>query len=569
MGIIRALAPDIVGKIAAGEVVERPASVVKELVENALDAGATEIRIEIQGGGSRLIRVADNGGGMSSEDALLSVERYTTSKISSASDLFAVRTFGFRGEALASIAAVSKLKIVTRRKEDLSGFEIQMDAGVPKKSGEAGAPAGTSVEVRDLFYNVPVRLKFLKSPGTELGHISEAVARLALANDPVHFQLFHEGRLLANYPLRAEPAARLAEALGRGAGEKMHRFSYRNGELEISGYAGEPGFDRPNTRGVYLFVNRRPVRDRLLYHAVQEAYRPLLAKERNPVVLLFVNLPPEAVDVNVHPSKGEVKFISPDRVHRGVISAIRQMLEGSPWISKAEIQPREARESSGEYSPPALAENFPLKGLDGVQTGWKHAGGFFGAKTGFGQIRQTYLVLTTDEGITLMDQHAAHERIILERLQEQFFEKEIRKQILMIPETLDLPLAEAQVLREHLRDLDKMGFSVEPAGERSFWVRTVPEVVAGREPLQVLKEMIEEISSWGEEADLSRQFSSLIHMLACRGAIQASQSLRSEEAVSLLEQLERCVSPARCPHGRPTLIKISTDELDKMFQRKK
>jgi DNA mismatch repair protein MutL len=502
------------------------------------------------------------------EDALLALERYTTSKISSAADLFAVRTFGFRGEALSAIAAVSKMKIVTGREQGLSGFEIRVEGGITVQSGETAASKGTLAEVRDLFFNVPVRLKFLKSPGTELGHISDAVARLALANERVRFQLFHEGRLLAHYPLRPEAAARLAEALGREAGEKMHRFSYRNGEVEIAGYAGEPGYDRSNTRGVYLFVNRRPVRDRLLYHAVQEAYRPLLSKERNPVVLLFVNLPPEAVDVNVHPSKGEVKFVEPDRVHRSVVSAIRQILENSPWLPKTGFPQREVQEPTERYPSPFISEDSPLKGLEAGESRWKSEVESPRGKIGYGQIRQTYLVLTSDEGITLIDQHAAHERITLEKLQEQFFEREIRKQLLIIPETLELMLSEAQVVLEHLQDLDKMGFSLEPGGERTFWVRAVPEIVAGREPLQVLKEMVGEISSWGRGADLNRQFSTLIHMLACRGAVQASQTLRSEEAISLLDQLGKCVSPARCPHGRPTFIKISTDDLDKMFQRK-
>lgn len=568
MNKIRKLSAEVISKIAAGEVVERPASVVKELVENAIDAAATEIKIEVQGGGSKLIRVTDNGEGMSPEDALLALERYTTSKISSAADLFAVRTFGFRGEALSTMAAVSKMKIVTARKEGLSGFEIRVAGGTITQSGEAAGGKGTSVEVRDLFFNVPVRLKFLKSSGTELSHISDTVARLALANERVQFQLFHEGRLLAHYPLRPEAAARLAEALGREAGEKMHRFSHRNGEVEIAGYAGEPGYDRSNTRGVYLFVNRRPVRDRLLYHAVQEAYRPLLSKERSPVVLLFVNLPPEAVDVNVHPSKGEVKFVDPDRVHRSVVSAIRQMLENSPWLPKTGFPQKEVREPTGRYPSPFLSENSPLKGLEAGESRWKSEVESPGGKIGYGQIRQTYLVLTSDEGITLIDQHAAHERITVEKLQEQFFEKEIRKQLLIIPETLDLTLSEAQVVVEHLQDLDKMGFSLEPAGERTFWVRAVPEIVAGREPLQVLKEMVGEISSWGRGADLNRQFSTLIHMLACRGAVQASQTLRSEEAASLFDQLGKCVSPARCPHGRPTFIRISADDLDKMFQRK-
>jgi DNA mismatch repair protein MutL len=391
MGKVRSLPPDVVLKIAAGEVVERPASVVKELVENAIDAGATEIKIEIQGGGQKLIRVADNGEGMFPEDALRLEQHHQQNIIrrrSSPSDLVPKRHD--RGGI--------EMKIIARREQGLSGIENRVEGGITVQSGETAASKGTLAEVRDLFFNVPVRLKFLKSPGTELGHISDAVARLALANERVRFQLFHEGRLLAHYPLRPEAAARLAEALGREAGEKMHRFSYRNGEVEIAGYAGEPGYDRSNTRGVYLFVNRRPVRDRLLYHAVQEAYRPLLSKERNPVVLLFVNLPPEAVDVNVHPSKGEVKF-GPDRVHwqRGSDPPTLRIA----WLPNR--FPKEFGNHGGIRSFRDSLAGLRRENRDGnCRISWAISMAN----------RQTYLVLT-DEGITLIDQHAAHERITL------------------------------------------------------------------------------------------------------------------------------------------------------------
>jgi len=569
MGKIKVLSSEVVAKIAAGEVVERPASVVKELVENALDADAREIKIEIQGGGRKLIRVTDDGEGMAPEDALLALERYTTSKIASAEDLFAVRTFGFRGEALSSIAAVSKMKIVTRRKEDFSGFEIQIEGGVVKKSGETGCPKGTSVELRDLFFNVPVRLKFLKSPSTELGHISEAVSRVALANETTQFQLFHEGRLLAHYPVRQELIARLAEALGQEAGERMYRFQHQSEGIEIKGYAGEPGYDRPNARGIYLFVNRRPVRDRLLHHAVLEAYRSLLPKDRNPVVVLFVNLPADEVDVNVHPSKGEVKFIDTERVHRAVIQGIRRMLEISPWLRMGEKPRSELKDPVSEYSFHPFSEMFPLKGLEaGRPLIWKANREYPGENPFFRQIKQTYLLFASDDGITLVDQHAAHERILVEKLQEQFFEKEIQKQLLMMPETVELPFSQAQAVQEHLKDMERMGFILEPAGERTFWVRAVPVILTGQGWIQVLKEMISEIAAWGKGADLSQLFSNLIHMMACRGAIQASQAVKPEAAASLLSQLEKCASPSRCPHGRPTVIKISTEDLDKMFARK-
>ena len=568
MGKIRSLPPDVVLKIAAGEVVERPASVAKELMENALDAGSRDIKIDIEAGGRRLIRVTDDGEGMSAEDALLALERHTTSKIASAEDLFAIHTFGFRGEALASIAAVSKMKIITRRKEDLAGFEIQIDGGMVLKSGETGSPIGTNVEVRDLFFNVPARLKFLKSPGTELGHIGEAVARLALANEQTQFQLFHEGRLLAHYPVRAEAAARLAEALGKEAGERMHRFQYHDGDMKISGYAGDPGYDRPNARAIYLFVNRRPVRDRLLYHAVLEAYRTLLPKERNPVVLLFVELPADCVDVNVHPSKGEVKFVEGEKVHRAVMTGIRRMIERLPGMPAVEAPLQEVRETASGYARQPWQEAFPLKDPETSLKAWTVNVAERGGRSFLGQIQQTYLLFVSADGITLVDQHAAHERILVEKLEEQFFEKEISRQLLMIPEVLELSLSEAKSAQEHLQDLGKMGFALESAGERTFWIRGVPEVLARREPVKILKEMIHEISSWGKGTELSRSFSSLIHMLACRAAVQASQKIGYEEASSLLSTLESCTSPSRCPHGRPTVIKITVEDLAKMFGRK-
>jgi DNA mismatch repair protein MutL len=275
------------------------------------------------------------------------------------------------------------------------------------------------------------------------------------------------------------------------------------------------------------------------------------------------------VDVNVHPSKGEVKFIDTERVHRAVIHGIRRMLEITPWLRMGEKPRSELKEPVSEYSFHPLPEMFPLKGLEaGRPLIWKPNREYLGENPFLGQIKQTYLLFVSDDGITLVDQHAAHERILVEKLQEQFFEKGIQKQLLMMPETVELAISQAQAVQEHLKDLERMGFILEPAGDRTFWVRAVPVVLAGQGGIQVLKEMISEMAAWGRAADLSQLFSNLIHMMACRGAIQASQAVKPEEAVSLLSQLEKCTSPSRCPHGRPTVIKISTEDLDKMFARK-
>jgi DNA mismatch repair protein MutL len=569
MGKIKVLQPEIISKIAAGEVVERPASVVKELVENALDAGSTEIKVEVQAGGRKLIRVTDDGEGMTPEDAYLALQRYSTSKIEREEDLFAIRTFGFRGEALSSIAAVSKMRIVTRKDAELPGVELRIEGGAFKGSVEVGCPRGTLVEVRDLFFNIPARLKFLKTQGTELGHIGEGMAKIALANDRTHFQIFHNGKLLANYPTREDFSSRLAEALGKEAGEKMHFFQTRNEEIEISGYAGEPGLHRANARGIYLFVNRRPVRDRLLTHAVLEAYRNLTPKDQYPVGILFVQLPPSAVDVNVHPSKWEVKFVNSEMVHRSVILSIRGALEKAPWLKEGQAPFKELREASGVYHPAELGPSYPLKhheflDLEGRPKNWEPD-----TRSPFlGQIDKTYLLFDSSDGLTLIDQHAAHERILFERLTEDFSRGSIHKQSLLFPDTIELPLKEAKIMEEHLSELERLGFEVEPSGDRTFWIKSVPEILAAREPVQTLKEMIGEISSWGKDADLQRSFDPLLQKLACRGAVQASQTMNREEATALLADLQNCTLPSHCPHGRPTLLKITLSDLEKMFGRK-
>jgi len=570
MGQINSLAPEIIAKIAAGEVVERPASVVKELVENALDAGSRSIRVEVQGGGRKFIRVTDDGEGMSSEDALLSLQRYTTSKIHSIDDLFSIQTFGFRGEALSSIAAVSRMKIITRRDNRISGTQIEIEGGTLLGSEETGCPPGTSVEVRDLFYNVPARLKFLKSLGTELGQISEVIAKIALANPQTQFQLFHEGKVLAHFPVRDDPSSRIVEALGKEVAGKMFFFQSRNGGVEVTGYAGDPGLNRPNGRGIYLFVNRRPVRDRLLSHAVMESYRNLIPKDRYPLAILFVELPPSEVDVNVHPSKWEVKFSDSERVHRSVIRSIRGMLERTPWLKQPTVlKGNELRESFDPYPQGeengsftfSRPESFNVESTSGDRQS-SYPFSFLG------QINQTYLAFASPEGLILVDQHAAHERILLERLLERFSRGEVPKQPLLLPEVMDLPADLAKTVEDFLPDLARMGFEMESSGRRTFWLKSTPEILARLEPIETLKEMIKEISSWGREANLQRSFDPLLKIMACRGAIQASRPMGREEAQVLLADLQRCNYPSHCPHGRPTLLKIGLAELEKMFKRK-
>lgn len=575
MGKIRTLPPELISKIAAGEVVERPASVVKELLENALDAGAKEIKVEVQGGGKKLIRVIDDGEGMSLDDALLALQRYSTSKIAKEEDLFAIHTFGFRGEALSAIAAVSRMKIITKREKDLAGVVINVEGGEIKNSEEIGCPSGTTVEVRDLFFNIPARLKFLKSINTELSHISDLISRVALANSHVHLQFFHDGRLLDNFPVREDPYPRLVEALGRDVAEKLYSFGSSNGEIEVHGFASQPDLNWPQARGIYFFVNKRPVRDRLLLHAVMEAYRNLIPRDRYPIVILFVDLPPALVDVNVHPSKWEVKFSDQQAVHNSVITGIKDMLAQTPWLKKEIFvggKGQELRETSDQYHPFTQEPNFASKPTffftkqDGFQTEWPKPS--LPLTPFLGQISNTFLIFTSADGLLLLDQHAAHERVLLEKIEGEFLQGRIKSQPLLFPEIIELPLAQAKILEEFMDYLEKLGFEVQPSGERSFWIKGVPTILIEKDPIPLLMEMIEEISAWGKQGDIRRLFDPLLKIMACHGAIQAGEALSADEAQALLEELQKCSYPSNCPHGRPTMINISLAELEKMFGRK-
>ncbi len=568
MGKIKILSPELIAKIAAGEVVERPASVVKELVENALDAGSTEIKVEAEAGGRRLIRVTDNGEGMSAEDARLAVERHATSKIEAPDDLSAIKTFGFRGEALAAIGAVSRMTIVTKRASDIAGTELRLAGGILEEPGEVGCRNGTVIEVRDLFFNTPARLKFMKSQGTELAHMGEVVAKTALANPQAHLRFHHDGRRLSAYPVREDPSARLAEVLGRKDAEKMHSFHGGRAPLEAEGFAGAPDVQRANSRGIYLFVNRRPVWDRLLLHAVLEAYRNLLPQGRYPAVILFVKLPPEMVDVNVHPSKWEIKFADADAVHRLVTQGIRSMLDSAPWLgpvrSWGELKEKGAgyfRETAG--GAPALNSQEAFA--------WRAGEESLPPRDRFsflGQIANTYLLFSSPEGLVMMDQHAAHERVMFERLQNEISLGALPMHPLLVPESVELSIPETKIAEENLSCLEEIGFALEPSGERTFWIKSVPHILSGRPAVPVLREIIRELSSWGKNADLRRSFDSLLRLMACHSAVQASQPIQADQAKNLLADLQNCTSPSNCPHGRPTLVKITVPELEKMFGRK-
>lgn len=543
MGKVRPLPPELVSKIAAGEVIERPASVVKELMENSLDAGAGRIRVELIAGGKRSVRVIDDGEGMAPEDAELAIRRHATSKISSEEDLQRIVTLGFRGEALAAMASVSRLSLVSRA-EGCPAVRIYVEGGELKECAEVGAPRGTQVEVRDLFFNLPARRKFLKGSSIELGHCLEAVVRMALAYPQVAFSALHEGRRLMELPPVKEERDRVAAVLGRELHPHLTEVEGSEGGYSIRGWITLPPYARGNTRGIYLYVNDRYVRDKLLQRVLGEVYGGLLPRGTYPVAVLKLYLPPEEVDVNIHPTKMEVKFKDPQRVYELLRGALERALAPKTWsVSKAPApSPPELREASIPYAstmPVAPRVEEPrFRPL--------------------GQIGGTYILVEGEGGLLIVDQHAAHERVLYERLCTE----EVHSQRLLLPQVVELSEGEIEALLEGREVLGRCGFEIETFGPRTLAVKAIPTLIRAHEVKQVLQALAGELEEATEDGlERARK------LLACRGAIKANTPLGEEDMRRLLCELEATSHPRTCPHGRPTIIEITFEELAKRFKR--
>ncbi len=569
---IRILSDEIASQIAAGEVVERPASVVKELVENALDAGATHIRVTIEDAGKRLIEVADNGSGIPAEELPLAVARHATSKLESAQDLFRIATLGFRGEALASIASVSRLTLTSRVRAAESGHTLQVDGGVAGPLRPVGAPAGTVVRVEDLFYNVPARLKFLKAERTERRHILDLLTRYALAYPQVRFHLQQEGRTGLQTSGNGDRREALAHLFGPAEARQMIEVVAQYDDLEITGFISPPGLTRSNRGGLLFFVNGRPVHDAAMTSALLKAYHTLLMVGRYPLAALFLTMPPQQVDVNVHPAKAEVRFRDRDAVFRGVGRAVRTALlahtpvpdlpslggetrwENPPtrattlWSAEArEAMPRSPEVEADVAQPPLPSVSVPLLRL-------------------VGQLAGTYLVAEGPDGLYLIDQHAAHERVLFERFMAQRGE-EITAQQLMEPVVVELPPAAAESLGEQLPTLGRLGFDVESFGRAAFLLRAIPAMFKGMDPAAALRVLVEDFEE--DESPLENEIEARIIARVCkRAAVKGGQILSSEEQQALIRDLEACQSPRTCPHGRPTMIHLSVDMLERQFGRR-
>lgn len=604
---IHILPVELTLKIAAGEVIERPASIVKELLENALDAGATAIRIDLQKGGCAGLRIEDNGCGIPKEEAPLAFERFATSKIDTFDDLYGVASFGFRGEALPSIAAVARVEMVTRTKENLSGVRIVAEPGLTLQISDAGCPIGTSIAVTHLFDNVPVRKKFLKSEATEQGYCLDIIHCAALATDQVRIDVTDTGRHLFSVPSTSHGQERLTLILGREAGGHLMPVTGSQGDgLRLSGYLSKPGWSRSSAKHLYCFVNRRHVKDPLIQHALMTAYRNTLEAKRYPVAVLHLEVPPGTVDVNVHPAKREVRFQNPREIYRLVVESSLHALSGhetegevktveiaaksSSFVHTGAYQARveealkryhlhtgEAKLSFKNSSPappafsrqPALAfRNQSAATLEAVPEEKKIA---FAELTFLGQAGDAFLVFAGLDGLVLVDQHAAHERILFEKLRHSATGEGMASQPsqqLLIPDVINLAAREAQIVMDYLPLLQEMGLDIELFGENSFVIKAIPAMTPDLNPAALIRDIIDDDAGREHSAYLHERKDRLMAVMACRGAVKAKHTLSSAEAAALCQAMDQTPFAATCPHGRPTYVPISVKELERMFKRK-
>ncbi|MEJ2707078.1 MAG: DNA mismatch repair endonuclease MutL [Anaerolineales bacterium] len=582
---IHLLPPEIASQIAAGEVVERPASVVKELVENALDAGAGYISITVAGAGKRLIEVSDDGAGIPAEELPLAVQRHATSKLKEARDLFQIDTLGFRGEALASIGSISRMTITSRPVDSQMGARLQVDGGQIGEVEPLGTPVGSVVRVEDLFYNVPARLKFLKHDTTERRHIDNLVTRYALAYPDVRFHLQQEGRPAVQTSGNGDRREVLGALYGADIARQMLEVLSEDQDLRVTGFISPTSLTRSNRREIIFYINGRPVQDASLTAALLKAYHTLLMVGRYPMAVVFIDIPPKSVDVNVHPTKAEVRFRDQQRIFSGVQHAIRRALlahtpvQGLP--NQLRWSPESGWGSSGRES--GRHEIGPAWQISNQEDAWpiETEAEAEQVRTGqttplpdlkapilrlIGQIASTYLIAEGPDGLYLVDQHAAHERVLFERFMSQR-ENEIPAQTLLQPAAVEMSAASARLLSEQLPTLERIGFEVEIFGPNTFLVRAIPTLIKDSDPTSALRALVEEFEE--DETPLQSEAEARIIARVCkRAAVKAGQTLSEAEQQALLRDLENCQSPRTCPHGRPTMIHLSVDLLERQFGRR-
>jgi DNA mismatch repair protein MutL len=602
---IRQLPPVLVNRIAAGEVVERPASAVKELVENAIDAGATRIEVVLRDGGQSLIAISDDGAGMDAQELALAVERHCTSKLPD-DDLLNIASLGFRGEALPSIGAVSRLSLTSRRRGAAAAWCLRVDAGVKSAAEPAAHPPGTRVEVRDLFYATPARLKFMKSVRAERDQAVDTVERLAMAYPAIAFTVLSDddralvrlnavGGDLAGEDVDAARRTRLSAILGRDFADNALTIDARRDGLRLTGLAGLPTLNRATARDQYLFVNGRPVRDRLLVGAVRGAYQDFLARDRHPMVVLFVDCPQELVDVNVHPAKAEVRFRDAGMVRGLIVGALRQALADAGHRAATTVahdalsafrpgvppgvyrQPSFTgwtphsvlHEAAAEYHAPLLAGNgvaAPAARMEAAEAQTEPASYPLGAARA--QLHGTYIVAQTDDGIVIVDQHAAHERLVYERMKEALASTGVARQMLLLPDVVELDEAAAARLVARAAELAELGLVLEPFGPGAVVVREVPALLGELDVQGLVRDLADELEELGDALALKEKLESVCGTLACHGSVRAGRELTGPEMNALLRQMEATPHSGQCNHGRPTYVELRLSDIEKLFGRR-
>ena len=621
---IKILSADVANKIAAGEVVERPASVVKELIENALDAGSTSIRVEIRAGGKRLIRVSDNGAGMEREDALLALERHATSKVNRIEDLESIQTFGFRGEALASIAAVSQFELLTRTADALEGTKVDVEGGVFRSVQESGCSPGTHMSVNNLFYNVPARLKFLKTDTTEMNHATNQVTWAALAHPKIHFSLMHNGRSILDVRACDSYLERVRLLYGREFAENLIEFTEELPDLKIYGLLGKPEFTKPNREYQLFFLNQRPIRSRIIGAALTEALDAMVAKDRQPVALLFLTLEPETVDVNVHPAKIEVRFRNERTVYSGVVRMIRNAVHKTKYIPKIETSVEQSpseedaedrnislsqrvstsRHTAQRASTPvartqhAQTPNVPTQEAEGigqeaeaVDTSEVQAPttptevvvqppqqqipeGVNLSLLDFENVQlkanlfKTYIVAEAEDKIFFIDQHVAAERVLYERFVNQLKTDGIPVQGLLLPVTLEATPQQLGILKIHGDIFKKLGFDLEEFGGNTILIRAIPSPLPTRVASQTVTDLLDKLPEEPHtDVQIPEAMDNALITLACKSAVKAGDTLDMKEMMNLIKELSEAKLPFNCPHSRPIIVEMGRDELERRFHR--
>lgn len=590
---VRLLDPTLINQIAAGEVIERPASAIKELVENAIDAGATKIDVAVRDGGKKAIVVTDNGYGMTADDLTMAVERHATSKIPD-NNLFDIKSLGFRGEALPSIGSVSRLTITTRTQSSDTAWQLNLEGGVKSLPQPASAPLGTRIEVHDLFFATPARLKFLKSATTESNHIQDHLNRLALAYPKIQFSFKTDDKKVFQYTTADN---RYADVLGKEFAENTCLVDADYQSMSLRGAISVPTYNRGNAQEQYFFVNGRPVKDKLMTTAVRIAYQDFLASDRYPSVVLFLNLPPEDVDINVHPAKAEVRFRDTQTVRGFLINAIRQVLQSEggrasttlstsavksfsaptmphralPGFTAPSSMPRPSYAPTqhiyapSNYTGQSLAESAPMEPASVPTTSLPEHFGLLGQAKA--QIHDTYIVSETQDQLILVDQHAAHERLVYERLKDQLAHNGIHRQALLIPEVVHLNSKELAALKDHMDDLATWGLVLETFGDQSVVVREVPVLIADADIKQLVRDLAHELEESQTAHGITEKIHEVLATYGCHHSVRSGRKLSLDEMNALLRQMEDTPHSGQCNHGRPTYITLHKKDIERLFGR--